>query len=175
MDGYYNDVKDKIIIIPRLPFPTALNNDRVKMKGMDAKITGNISLLNDINIDLTAVYSFMRAYDDDKKNKQSYKGQLPYTPKYSGSASLTVNNPWVSLTYSVIASGTRYTNQENNEDTKHESFTDHSFTAFKELKINNYKLYATASLLNVFNKNYSVIKYYPMPGRSFKISVGCSF
>lgn len=175
LDGYYNDVKDKIIIIPRLPFPTALNNDRVKMKGMDAKITGNISLLNDINIDLTAVYSFMRAYDDDKKNKQSYKGQLPYTPKHSGSVSLTVNNPWVSLTYSVIASGTRYTNQENNEDTKHESFTDHSFTAFKELKINNYKLYATASLLNVFNKNYSVIKYYPMPGRSFKISVGCSF
>lgn len=175
VDGYYNDVRNKIIIFPAPYNPYVENKKTVKMKGVDLKLAGTIRIMEDISLDLNAVYSFMRAYDDDKNNKQSYKGQLPYIPKHSGSASLSINNPWVKLTYAMLASGTRYTSAENLEDNKMKSYTDHSLTAFKELTFKGYKLYATASILNLLNENYSIIRYYPMPGRSFRVSLGLDF
>lgn len=175
LDGYYNDVKNKIVIVP-VPFlPSVTNTGKVKMKGVDAKLASNIKVTDQINLDLVGIYSFMRAYDDDKESENTYKGQLPYTPKHSGSASLTVNSPWLALTYSLIASGERYTNAENIPANWLDSYTDHSISAFKEIDMGSYKLYGTASLLNMLGKNYAVIKYYPMPGRSFKVSIGCRF
>lgn len=175
VDAYYNDVKDKIIIIPSLPFPSVMNAGKVKMKGLDAKLSTNIKLTERLSLDISGAYSYILAYDDDKENTNSYKGQLPYTPKHSGSASLTFNNPWVNLTYAVIASGKRYTKAENIKQNEIDAYTDHTISAFREFKIGSNKLYTTASLLNVLNKNYDIIAYYPMPGRSFKISVGYNF
>ena len=177
-DAYYNDVKDKIVIIPTTFVSIVTNTGKAKMKGLDAKLTANIKITEAIDVDATGAYSYIRAYDADKESPtaaNTYKGQLPYTPKHSGSASLTVNNPWVNISYTLIAGGVRYTNAENIASNKMDSYTDHSITAFKELNLKGYKLFANASLLNMLNKHYQIIQNYPMPGRSFRVSAGCNF
>lgn len=175
LDGYYNDIDDKIIIIPYPKNPTAYNMGKVKMKGLDAKLSSNVKVVDEISVDLMGAYSYMHAYDDDEKNRNTYKGQLPYTPKHSGSASLTFNNSWVNLTYSVLFSDIRYKSAENIEDNKLKSYTDHSISVFKEMQWSKYNLYANGTIQNLLNKNYSIIDFYPMPGRSFRVSVGCKF
>jgi len=45
----------------------------------------------------------------------------------------------------------------------------------KEFPLGNCKLRIQGELLNLGNVNYEIIKYYPMPGRSFRILVACNF
>lgn len=174
IDAYYNDVKDKIIIEPTPFIPVTINKGKVEMKGLDAKASTLVRISDKISTEISGVYSYMHAYNASKK-EQTHKGQLRYTPKHSGSATLTINNPWANLSYTVIASGTRYSTEENTKANKLESYTEHSVNIFKELTIKKYKVYANGSINNLLNKNYSIIAYYPMAGRSFKVSVGCKF
>lgn len=178
-DVYYNDINDKIVIIPTLFQPRAYNVGKVIMKGLDLKASTNLQIYQKISLDLTGVYSRIRAYDDEKKvngnNNQAYKKQLEYTPKNSGSASITLNNPWVNFTYSVLLSDIRFNGKENLKTQEVKSYTDHSISLFKEMKIKEFSVYTNVNLNNIFNENYEIISAYPMPGRSFKVVLGCRF
>lgn len=179
-DAYYNDVDDKIVIVPTLFQPTAYNVGKVIMKGADMRLTTNIQILQNISIELASTYNHIIAFDSEKKDRDgnpnpTYKKQLVYTPRNSGSTSFTIHNPWVNITYSLLWSGLRYSGGENKQSQKVDAYSDHSISLFKELVINNITLYTNTNLNNFLNKNYSIVNGYPMPGRSFKIVVGCRF
>lgn len=176
IDVYYNDVKDKIIIIPYPFMASSTNLGKVEIIGADVKVATNISVGKGLDIDISGLYSYMQARDmTDRDNAKTYKMQIQYTPKHSGSATVSFNNPWVNLSYSVIAAGKRYFNIQNIDDNKVDAYTDHSISLYKKMKVKRYDLYLQGNLLNLFNKNYDVIAYYPMPGRSFKITAGFIF
>lgn len=180
VDAHYNDIKDKIVIQPTLFLPLSYNLGEAEMKGIDTKLSGNIRIANRLSLDITGTYSYLQARDMSKETKSgtpnsNYKSQIPYTPKHSGSASLTFNNPWINLTYAVILSDKRYTKLQNLKEDEIKAYTDHSITLFKEMKIKDYQVYASGSINNLWNNNYEIIANYPMPRRAFRISVGLKF
>lgn len=176
IDMYYNDIKDKIIIIPYPFMASSTNLGKVEIVGLDLRLGTNISVGKNLELDISGSYSYMQARDmTDPDNAKTYKMQIQYTPKHSGSVTLSFNNPWVNISYSVIAAGKRYYNIQNIKDNEIEAYADHSVSLYKKIKIKGYQCYIQGNLLNLLNKNYDVIAYYPMPGRSFKVSAGINF
>jgi outer membrane cobalamin receptor len=176
VDVYYNDVKNKIIIIPYPFMSSSTNLGKVEIIGLDLKLATNIVLGKGLNLDINGSYSYMQARDMTNPNDpNTYKMQIQYTPKHSGSGTLSFNNTWVNISYSVIAAGKRYFNIQNIKDNCINGYSDHSISFYRKLKIKGYDCYLQGNILNLWNKNYDVIVYYPMPGRSFKITAGFSF
>lgn len=174
-DGYYNKVDDKIVIIPSLFLPRTINFGEVEMKGLDVKLSTEILINKKISAALSGTYSYMKAIDVTSSDEKNYKDQIPYTPLHSGSASVTLNNPWVIFSYTMIASGERYINAQNIKDNRIDGYTDHSISLYKEIAVKRNLLYLQGSVSNIWNQRYDIIKYYPMAGRSFKVTAGYKF
>lgn len=176
LDVYYNNVRDKIIIIPYPFMASSTNLGKVRIKGVDLKLATNISLGDKMNVDINSSYSYMEALDmTDPGNSKTYKNQIQYTPKHSGAITVGFNNPWVNFSYSIVAANKRYFNIQNIKDNRINGYSDHSISLYKKLKIKGYDCYLQGNLLNIWNENYDIIAYYPMPGRSFKITGGFKF
>ncbi|HMM02210.1 MULTISPECIES: TonB-dependent receptor plug domain-containing protein [unclassified Dysgonomonas] len=176
LDVYYNNVRDKIIIIPYPFMASSTNLGKVRIKGVDLKLATNISLGDKMNVDINGSYSYMEALDmTDPGNSKTYKNQIQYTPKHSGAITVGFNNPWVNFSYSIVAANKRYFNIQNIKDNRINGYSDHSISLYKKLRIKGYDCYLQGNLLNIWNENYDIIAYYPMPGRSFKITGGFKF
>src|SRR5699024_6270811 len=119
VDAYYNKVTDKIIAYPtkNLAVWSMRNLGIVEIKGVD--ITGNISLcpVENIRINLSGNYTYQRALDvtapEADPNKSTYKHQIAYTPRISGSGQAGIETPWINLSYSFLFSGKRYALGQN--------------------------------------------------------------
>lgn len=170
LDGYYNRIKDKIIIQPSTFYPYTTNLGKVEITGIDAKVACGFDFSSTMGIDLSGSYSYMKAIDITNPKEDVYKNQIIYTPKHSGAASAVIKNPWVNFSYSVIITGERYFWYQNIAKYKMDSYSEHTISMNKQLKIKSSELLLQATLLNVWDKQYQVIKNYPMPGRSFSIT-----
>lgn len=175
VDGYYNRVDDKIVIIPKTFLATTMNFGKVDIKGVDLRLASNYQLNRKMGLNLVISYSYMQAQDITDKSAGSYKNQIPYTPKHSGAATLSFNNPWLNFSYAVIAASNRYYLPINEKSSRVDGYTDHSISLLRQFKLKENELYIQGNILNVWNENYSVIAYYPIPGRSFNITAGYKF
>lgn len=169
-DAYHNDVKDKIVPFPTLNIWKMRNFGTVRMNGIDINTKLGLKLANDLSIDIAANYSHQDIIDVTDKKEKNYKDQLPYTPKNYGSGSVSFTNPYINISYSVISSGKRYASDQNLPDNELKAYTDHSISINKSFIRNDHRLRLQFDLLNLTNKNYQIIQYYPMPGRSFVLS-----
>ncbi|NDV78256.1 TonB-dependent siderophore receptor [Dysgonomonas sp. 511] len=175
VDGYRNKVDDKIVIIPKTFLATTMNVGNADIKGIDARLSANATINKKFGLNMSLSYSFMQAQDVTDKETERYKHQLPYTPKHSGAATLTFVNPWVEFSYSVVAASERYSLLINEADSKVDRYTDHSISLYREFKVKQSQIYLQGNVLNLWNKYYDIIAYYPMPGRSFKVTLGARF
>lgn len=179
IDGYYNRIDDKIVIIPTLFIPTTLNIGKVDIKGIDLRLISNFKVSKDIDIEVLGTYSYMSALDKTDSNSDSYNSQLVYTPKHSGSCSVELKNPWVNINYSALFSDKRYIKFLEQDDIKNQikAYTDHSISLYKSFKLKNdlSSLYIQANVLNIWNTNYELVKLYPMQGREYRVTIGYKF
>lgn len=183
MDGYYNKVTDKIVAIPTkdLFIWQIVNLGKVDIKGLDA--TANLSLQpwNKLRINLSGNYTYQRALDVSDSSEPSsaagkvYKHQIPYTPRVSGSGQAGIETPWINLSYSFLFSGKRYISWQNINENSLGSYSDHSLSASREFKLGNILTSLNVEVLNLMNRNYEIIKNFPMPGRSFRVTIGMKY
>ncbi|MDR2951012.1 MAG: TonB-dependent receptor [Prevotella sp.] len=175
LDGYKNKVDDKIVPFPTMNIFKMRNYGNVDMTGLDLNTRLHAALTSDISLDVTGNYSYQKVIDVTDKDSKNYKDQVPYTPRHYGSGSVSLENPWINFAYTVIISGKRYASDQNLTENEIESYTDHSISFNKAFTINNNRLRLQLNLINLANKNYQIIEYYPMPGRSFTISANYNF
>lgn len=175
VDGYYNKVKDKIVIQPSTFYAYTTNLGEVEISGVDIKLSTGMDVTGKISIELSGSYSYMKALDVTDPKEDSYKNQLIYTPKHSGAASAVFKNPWVNFSYSLLVTGERYFWHQNIPTYKMKSYSEHSISLNKQLYLNQYAILLQAGITNIWNKQYEVVKNYPMPGRSFNVSAGFRF
>lgn len=177
VDGYYNRVKDKIVAIPNknLFVWSMLNFGMVEIGGLDATVNFRYALDGKVFdfFTLTGSYSLQHAVDVSNRDSKTYGHQIPYTPLHSGSLSANVSFRWFSIGYTMVAAGKRYALQQNVDANLLSPYTDHSlsFSFWWELPA-DVTLRLKAELLNLADKHYEVIRNYPMPGRSFRITLG---
>ena len=169
-DGYINRVTDKIIAFPSTYVWKMQNYGKVNIAGVDLTATTAVNVTRNIGLTVSANYSWQQALDVTDKTAKNYKDQLPYTPEHSGNISATVETPWVNLGYHVSMVGKRYFMAQNIKANEIDGYSEHTATVWREFKIGNTSLRAQGELINLTNAQYDVIKYYPMPGRTWRLS-----
>ena len=172
-DGYYNRVKDKIIAIPtkNLFVWSMVNLGKVDIKGVD--VTGNVQLKpwDKLRVTLSGNYTYQRALDVTEPGGKTYNHQIAYTPRVSGSGQAGIETPWINLSYSFLFSGKRYMLGQNIRENRLNGYSDHSLSANRDLRIGNIFASLSVEVLNLLDKNYEIVKNFPMPGRSVRATV----
>ena len=175
VDAYYNKITDKIIAYPtkNLAVWSMRNLGSVEIKGID--VTGNVSLqpCEKLRINLSGNYTYQQALDVTNSDPASeegrtYKHQIAYTPRVSGSGQVGIETSWVNLSYSFLFSGKRYAVGQNIAANRLDSYSDHSISASRDFRIKKVTTSLSVEMLNIMNKNYEIVKSFPMPGRSVR-------
>ena len=175
-DFYYNEVKDKIVAIPKggsgggsLYRWQMMNLGLVEIRGVDVAAKIGWKLPANILINTSLNYTFQKAQDFTDPNSEWYGGQIAYVPWHSGSA--IVNAQWRTwdFNYSFIYVGERYHNSANILANHEQPWYTHDLTLGKTFKVKKSKLKISAEANNLLNQAYEVITCYPMPGRNYKL------
>ena len=172
----------RIVSPPLIAYPTKnlavwsmRNLGSVEIKGIDA--TGSLSLQpwESIRINFSGNYTYQRALDvttpDASSNKSTYKHQIAYTPRVSASGQAGIETPWIDLSYSFLFSGKRYALGQNIPENRLASYSDHSISAGRDFRIRKVTTSLSVEVLNLLDKNYEIVQFFPMPGRSVRATL----
>ena len=170
-DGYFGNVTDKIIAVPKMFYWQMMNAGKVRQLGLDVSANIEKRWGNDWSVSATGSYSYLSATDRTDPSELSYGDQIAYTPHHSGSANILIHSPWLDFGYNVLLMGERYTLGYNIPHNRMSAFTDHSITLSREFNINRQQLRVQFNVCNLGNKNYEVVRFYPMPGTNWRLSV----
>ena len=113
----------------------------------------------------------MRAEDVTDRDSKLWRNQIVYTPRHSGSGSVTWSTPWVDVAYNVVYASERYRMAQNSADNRIRPYADHSLSLFRTFSWGRHALRLQADALNLGGKNYEIVRFYPMPGRNYKFTV----
>jgi len=150
-DAYYNRVTDKIIATP----------------------TSNQLVWTMVNLGYVEITpekdSGGSGGSDHTEN--FFGHQIPYIPWHSGSAIVNATYRSWDLNYSFIYTGQRYMLGGNIPENYIQPWYTHDMSVTKNFQIKKTTFKITAEINNIFNQQYEVVKWYPMPGTNFKINL----
>ncbi len=169
VDGFYNDVTDKIVAFPSTYVWKMANFGKVKIHGVDVTLSAETVVAKNVDLVVNAAYTYQRA-QDRLRESPTYKNQLPYTPEHSGNLSLLLKNPWVNVGYSILMQGERWSTTMNKSIYKLDPFWEHTLSLSHSFHFRSWKMDIIGTIRNLTNEQYEIIQYYPMPRRSFDIT-----
>ena len=151
---------------------TPVNIAKVNTSGAESALAF-IYKMNGFTMKLNCEYTFNRSYIVDANADVSSGGQLIYVPvnMFNGGIKLIFRNFYAGCNTSYT--GKRYTDADNLQYLPGYTVT-HLVTGFTMNKgVHSFSMSFKAE--NIFGKRYEVVAYYPMPGRSFLLSVSYKF
>lgn len=177
IDGFHNEVLDKIVSFPnKNTFGwTTLNLGKVAIDGIDFTAETALKPGEKIAIVLGTSYTYQRALNVTNPTDKDYMNQIPYTPRVSGSGKVGIESPWINLSYSLLWSGKRYALFQNYTENRLPGYVDHSISVSRNFKLKAGIVSANFEILNLLNENYAIIRFFPMPGRSFRATISYKF
>lgn len=172
LDGYYNHVNDMIVAVPYNMFIwTCVNVGKVKVLGADATVQASRQLVEGHSLQFSGSYSYQQAENRTNSESPYYGNQIAYIPKHSGSAAIGWDNPWANLSVHLTGVSSRWANNQHYEGTEIEGYWDMGVTIYRHFRWKDQCLEARMDVKNVLNKQYEIVRFYPMPGRSWQVSV----
>ena len=175
-DGYMNRVKDKIVAVPYNMFVwTNINVGKVEGHGIETEATLSHRFNQRFALTATANYSWQCSENKTNKESPYYGYQIAYTPEHQGSAAISFENPWVNLSVHGHGMSHRYTNNQHYDGTRIDGYMEMGLTAYRTFKLTFGELEARADVKNLLDKQYEIVSHYPMPGRSYQISIKYKF
>ena len=189
IDAYHNSISDKIIAVPRqnMFIWSTMNLGLVEVTGLDIKgimewkwsRNGKIEDADDeelIGLSLTATYSYQKALDrTDPNDTKRYNNQIPYTPRHSGGVAIYLSTPYINFGYNYMQVGERYSLHQNIEENRLEPYADHSIVIERSFNLGAFGLKLQAQVLNLLDKQYEIVRSYPMMGRNYRIKLIIDF
>jgi len=172
-DGYYNSIKNKIIAVPsqNLFVWTMTNLGKVHIKGIDINIEAKGKFSAASRWTVRIAYTGQQALDVTDPSSAQYKNEIPYTPENSGSGLFAVYYKKWSASYSILFSGKRYALGENDATNALSGWESQDLLITKQISLSHFQTMLKAEVNNIFDTRYEVVRFYPMPGRSFKLSI----
>lgn len=174
-DGYFNRVTDKIVAFPSTYVWKMANYGKAHITGLDVTLATRTVIRKGIALTLNGNYTWQKAIDLTDPESKNYKDQLPYTPEHNGSASASLETPWVTVGYSLIGVGKRYYLSQNIPENEIDGYVEHTLSASRTFRFRKFQLRLQADAVNFTDEQYDIIKFYPMPGRSWKLTVNFTF
>jgi outer membrane receptor protein involved in Fe transport len=176
-DAFFNRVHDKIVAIPtRNLFVWSMQNiGEVRTRGLDFQLDASSALGRRGRISVNLAYTFQEASDISDRNSSDYGSQIPYIPWETFSATFQLVHRAFSLDYSLLFNGYRYVSAENIPQNMLPSWWISDAGLAWSPEAGRYKYRIKAGVTNLFDKDYVVIRSFPMPGRGFVISGAFNF
>lgn len=172
IDGYYNQVENKIIAMPTSnQFRwTMLNLGLVEIRGIDVALQW-LMKFGEVEVSPRLTYTFQRAQDFTDPDSPWYGGQIPYIPPHSTTAILGASFRTWTLNYSFIYTGERYEAVANIPENYARPWYTHDISISKTFRLKWGEIRATAEVNNILNQQYEVVQCYPMPGTNFRLKI----
>lgn len=173
VDAYYNNVTNKILSIPNQnPYISSISNlGKVDVKGIDVSIKTQSKLSNNWRALLTANYSFQNAIDVSDAASSVYLEQIPYSPKHTVAINAGIDHRRFGIYYNQILSSSRYYSGENLPENLLSGYSVSDASAVYNFLLKSKPVTASVEVNNLFNANYAVIRSFPLPGRSYRLSI----
>lgn len=173
VDGYLNRVKNKIVAMPYNMFVWTMTNlGRVRVLGLDATVNADFRVAAGHDILVTGNYSYQRAAPRTDPSMSDWNKQVAYTPLNSGAWSVTWKNAWVNVVAHGSGCSARYSNNQNLAQSRIPGYMEVGLTLYREFRVGRRcALEARADMLNALDHQYEIIARYPMPGRSFALTL----
>jgi vitamin B12 transporter len=176
LDGYVASVHDKIQSVPFNMFIwRTINLSKTRTLGADLTMDLTWTLARRHSLELTANYTCQRVQDRDNSASANYNNQIAYTPENTFGSSLTWMNPWANVVVSFDGMDERWTTNDHAAGTRMAGYGEMDLSLWRQQQMGRCRMTLRASLLNVTDKQYELVAYYPMPGRSWRVSVGLEF
>jgi len=177
LDVYHNGVTDKIVAYPNKDtFSwTILNYGKVVIDGLDLTAETTLQPWKNVGILLGSNYTYQRALNVTSLTDGNYNNQLPYTPRVSGSGKAGIVTPLINISYSLLWSGHRYAVNQNYIENRLPAYYDHSLSVSRNFQCKTGLIHLNLEVLNLLDTNYEIVKWFPMPGRSFRATVSLKF
>lgn len=175
-DGYFSNVKDKIVAAPGKLFRWQMENlGKVYIYGLDASVQITPKIVPAVATNFSLKYTYQKALDMTDPTAGNYKDQITYIPLHSGS--FTTNLSWRTwdFNYSFIYVGGRYFLDENIPDYYLSPYYTSDLSLSTHFNYRDNKIKLTGEVNNVFNQYYDVIQSYPMPRRYYRFTVSTNF
>ena len=172
LDLYLNKVSDMIVAVPYNMFVwTCTNVGKVSVLGAD--VTANCQWTVDPSHTLTLAgnYSYQQAENRTNAESPYYGNQIAYIPLHTGSLSLAWENPWVNLSLHGSGVSSRWANNQHYDGTEIDGYWDTGLTVWHTFRWKSQSLEARLDVKNLFDRQYEIVGFYPMPGRSWQVSV----
>ena len=170
-DLYYNKVTDLIQGVPYNMFVwTCINIGRVEVRGLDVT-TRAARHLRRHTVTAAMNYSYQQARNHTVKDSPNYDYQIAYIPLHSGAASLGWENPWANIALSGHVIGERWSANEHQNSTHISSYTELNATVWRRFHIGRPVAEVRFDLKNLMDKQYEIVRSYPMPGRSWQLTL----
>jgi len=150
-----------------------MNVDTVWSRGLEFSIDLSIHK-KDLLINLTGMLTILKTTNESKSADSAVKHkQLIYVPNQKNVANIFIKYKKFSFTYSYNYIGSRFTNAENTEYVN--GFPISNIILSKEFGFQKFSLNLDLHINNIWNKEYEVMQYYPMPKRNFEVGLKISF
>ena len=174
-DVYFNRVKDRIVAVPYNMFLWTITNlNSVHTTGADITLNTTLDCGRRQQLLMSGTWSYQRARISVDRTDPVYGKQVAYTPLNTGSFSISYENPWVNTVIHGQGTSAKYTQNSNIAITRMPGYFEFGMTLWRRFNIKQTALEVRLDMLNILDKQYSVIARYPMPGRSFMASVKVS-
>lgn len=177
LDGYYNYVKDKIVAIPTKD----LFNWSMQNIGITEALGIELALMIQKSQEkwkygLNMQQSVNKTVDITNPLSPSYGHQIPYTPEYSANYGANISYLGYQLDFNMLYSGYRYSLNENIPSNYLDDYMDINIGVQKEFDLKkSLRFGINLKAMNILNKNYEVIRSFPMPGRYYQLTVKFNF
>lgn len=170
-NGYFNIVKDKIVAFPNrnIFIWSMLNYGKVHIAGAEAVFAAECRLPKTCAIHVYGNFTCQHAVDRTDPAGKTYNHQIPYTPKFSGSAGIDVKTPWADISYYVFWCGKRYALRQNIPANEIAPYADQSLVLGHDFHFGKCRFGLKFELLNLADARYEIVKNYPIQGRSFRV------
>ncbi|NLH33323.1 MAG: TonB-dependent receptor, partial [Lentimicrobium sp.] len=173
---FHNKIDDWIIWQPDTLFSywRPFNLKKGISQGIEAELTAS-GALNQLKWNYSLTYAFTSA-----KNKSRTSGsdktinkQLIYVPKHIANQSILVSFKSMSASYVISYTGKRFTNPDHYSYLQAYFLQD--FAISKSFELGGSTLNCQFTIHNIFNQQYQIIAWYPMPGRHLSFSIKYNF
>ncbi len=177
LGAYYNDINNWILWQPAAGGVWSPQNIlRVKARGIEFQEEVSYTMKRCV-IKIDTRYSYTVSTNEKKKNAadESFKKQLIYVPYHTiaGNVSITYKNVYLRLNGQYT--GAQFLTSDNDNKQRLPAFNTANVYMGGVIRFKPYSLNINLQAQNIFNKEYQVVQWAPMPMRNFLLSIQFKF
>ena len=176
-DVYKNEVTDKIMALPtrNMFIWSMVNLGRVSITGVDINLEATHTIGKHSEMLAAWTHSYQRALDVTDPASKTFKQQIAYAPRIYGSGRIQLSFSELKLGYNLLYSGHRYVTSQNIEPNNLPGYLDQSLTAEYAIRRAFGDVVLRGEIQNLADENYEIVRNFPMPGRTVRLSVRFEF